>query len=318
MLKVQFPHNPSLIGGPGSFQIRFTHELIKNGFKILEPSSKERPDIIFVIGGTKRFFWLLMNKIRKVKIIHRIDGLDSNFKFDIFNIKFNTLKLIRNLNVFIIANFLADKIIFQSNYISNYWKNLLIKKIKTKVIYNGVNVEFFKPKFINKTTEIICVEGSINSGYAVEILNLITLNKITLVGKIEKSFKEKITNKNITYLGIKNRDEIPKILNEHSIYLCLEPNPPCPNSVIEAMSCGLPVVGFNTGSLNELVRESSLLSNLVLEQDKPTKSSIKDIEKNISLISQDYQLYSKLSRENVLTNFNIETITQQYINFIKE
>ena len=36
-----------------------------------------------------------------------------------------------------------------------------------------------------------------------------------------------------------------------------EINPPCPNSVIEALACGLPVVGFETGSLRELIGEAA-------------------------------------------------------------
>jgi len=319
MLKVQFPHNPSLIGGPGSFQIRFSEELIKNGIKILEPSSNERPDIIFVVGGTKRVLWLLFNKLKKVKIVHRIDGLDSNFKFDIFNLKFNVLKLIRNLNVIIIANILADKIIFQSRYISSYWKYFLINRFTSKtVIYNGVNIDYFKPNNNDKKNEIICVEGSINSNYAVEILNSIKLYKITLVGNIEKSFKSKIVNNNISYIGVIDRKKIPEILNEHFIYLCLEPNPPCPNSVIEAMSCGLPVVGFNTGSLNELANCSGLLSSLILLNDVPSKSSIKDIENNINIIFNNYHSFSSMARENALKNFNIKNITQEYVNFLRE
>ena len=318
MLKIQFPHNPSLIGGPGSFQIRFSEELIKNGIRILEPSSKERPDIIFVVGGTKRVLWLLINKIKKVKIVHRIDGLDSNFKLEICNLKFNVLKLIRNLNVLIIANFLADNIIFQSWYISEYWKSFLINNfVKKIVIYNGVNVDYFKPYNIGKKNEIICVEGSINSNYAIEILNSIKLYKITLVGNIEKSFRTKITNQNISYLGVIDRKKIPEILNQHCIYLCLEPNPPCPNSVIEALSCGLPVVGFNTGSLDELVNSSGLLSSLILLNDKPTLSSINDVENKIKKIFENYELYTKLARENALINFDIKKITQEYIDFIQ-
>jgi len=38
---------------------------------------------------------------------------------------------------------------------------------------------------------------------------------------------------------------------------CAEVNPPCPNSVIEALACGLPVVGFNSGSIKELVSDDA-------------------------------------------------------------
>ena len=36
-----------------------------------------------------------------------------------------------------------------------------------------------------------------------------------------------------------------------------EINPPCPNSVIEALACGLPVAGFDSGSLRELVSDDA-------------------------------------------------------------
>ena len=108
---------------------------------------------------------------------------------------------------------LADKIIFQSRYISSYLKYFLINRFTSKtVIYNGVNIDYFKPNNNDKKNEIICVEGSINSNYAVEILNSIKLYKITLVGNIEKSFKSKIVNNNISYIGVIDRKKIPEII----------------------------------------------------------------------------------------------------------
>jgi glycosyltransferase involved in cell wall biosynthesis len=318
MIKIKFPHKPGHIGGPSSFQLRFEVELKKNNFKILDPSSKVKPDFIFIIGGTKRILWLLTNKLNKVKIIHRLDGLDSNFKFNIKYLKFNLLKLLRNLNVILIANLFSDRIIFQSKYLQNYWQKYLLKnKLNNTVIYNGVNINDFNPdsKEIQNKNGIICIEGSINSSYAIEILNSLTNFKITLVGNIENAFKNKITNKNIDYKGVLKREDIPSILNKHKIYLCLEPNPPCPNSVIEAMSCGLPIIGFNSGSLNELVNDCGILTPIELVGTEPSKKSLKKLSNSINLVYDNYEKYESKARLNVINNFDIKNITRSYINF---
>jgi len=317
MLKIQFPHTPSKIGGPSSFQIRFIDELKKNSINVLPPDSKLKPDIIFVIGGTRRIFWLFYNKIRGVEIIHRIDGLDSNFEIDLNNLKFNILKVVRNLIVVFIANFLADKIIFQSEFIKTYWKNLLISKKINCIIYNGVNVNTYKPYNEPKVKDIICIEGSINSDYAVSILNSVTDYKITLIGNIERKFLTKIKNKNINIVGVVNRDDIPHILNQHKVYLCLEPNPPCPNSVIEAMSCGIPIIGFNSGSLMELVKNSGKLTKLILNGNVPSSMSLIELNNSIKDCLETNHLYlSKNARHKVIENFNISDITKMYLKFI--
>ena len=36
-------------------------------------------------------------------------------------------------------------------------------------------------------------------------------------------------------------------------------NKPCPNSVIEALASGVPVVGYNSGSLKELVGNAGII-----------------------------------------------------------
>ena len=44
-------------------------------------------------------------------------------------------------------------------------------------------------------------------------------------------------------------------LSSVSVYLGLERNLPCPNSVVESLASGTPVVGYVTGSLPEPVPE---------------------------------------------------------------
>jgi glycosyltransferase involved in cell wall biosynthesis len=57
----------------------------------------------------------------------------------------------------------------------------------------------------------------------------------------------------IQWLGVIPGEQIPFYHRSAHLYFSAELNPPCPNSVIEALACGLPVVGYNTGSLPELV-----------------------------------------------------------------
>ena len=58
----------------------------------------------------------------------------------------------------------------------------------------------------------------------------------------------------LTFQGVVPRAQIPGLDRSAHLFYAAEINPPCPNSVIEALACGLPVVGFATGSMPELIR----------------------------------------------------------------
>src|SRR5688572_13996010 len=73
-IKVMFPHRPGY-GGPGSFQTRLENTLKRQGHRILYSNDNELPDVIIIVGGTKRLWWLFKLKRLKVPIIYRLDGI---------------------------------------------------------------------------------------------------------------------------------------------------------------------------------------------------------------------------------------------------
>jgi glycosyltransferase involved in cell wall biosynthesis len=57
----------------------------------------------------------------------------------------------------------------------------------------------------------------------------------------------------INWAGLVPAERIPEIDRAAHLLYSSDINPACPNSVIEALACGLPVVSFDTGALPELV-----------------------------------------------------------------
>ena len=57
----------------------------------------------------------------------------------------------------------------------------------------------------------------------------------------------------VNWLGVIPHEQIPDLDRSAHLFFTAEINAACPNSVVEALACGLPVVGYATGSIPELV-----------------------------------------------------------------
>ena len=77
--------------------------------------------------------------------------------------------------------------------------------------------------------------------------------EMTFVGNSPVSFH------NIKVMRPMNRNELANCLRSHDIFISASRSEACSNSILEAMHCGLPVLGFNDSSNPELIASGGLL-----------------------------------------------------------
>lgn len=322
---VAFPHPPGA-GGPGSFQIRFESELKKNSFTVVYAEDNIHPDLVFIVGGTKRLFWLWKMKLKGVPILYRLDGISWLHRKKKVGVKNFLLTESRNWLNKLIHAFFADLIVYQSQFVKDWWdREGLRKRINTSIIYNGIVLHKKDLSKVNKekSKRLVILEGTIDySPYAVRLLNDLAESlpndiKIELYGKFEFAINEKHLNKRIDYNRFLDREKVFEVLSG-SVYLSLDIHPACPNTVIEAMSVGAPIVAFDTGSLKELVDKDC--GTVVPYGSDPWKLGYPDIKALKFGILRAFENFESLStgaRERVSSEFSIQQMIENYLFEIK-
>jgi len=326
MKSIVFPHPPQSIGGPRSFQLRFEKYLILKGWNISYAGDGIRPDIIFVVGGTRRILWLCWQKLLGVKIVVRLDGINWQHRVYEKNKFIYLVKEIHNIIINVIRKYIADCVIYQSLFIRDWWciKYGNVNKIE-KIIYNGVDLNRFVPinkmHCITNEIKIICVEGCVHGDPAINILKNIINYQVEIYGHVDEEMANKIlklNRNNIKICGVAPQEEIHNIYSGCCIYLSLELNPPCPNSVIEAMACGVPVIGYNSGSFSELVSdECGVILPYISNPWKLESPNTDLLEYSIKKIQNNYYNYSNEARKRVELLFSLEYMGKSYCDIFK-
>ena len=327
--EIQFAEKPKKYGGPSSFQIRLTKFLSKKNYEISYSNNKTKPDLLFIISGTRKYVWIMKNKIKGKKILQRLDGFLWKHKYENVSFFYKLKCEIMNLNMAFIRRFLADHVIYQSQYIKNEWDKKYGKKLKNfSIIHNAASDDFFYKQIKYEVTsnyKIICVEGVVQ-GDNLTISILKKLENLTKthfkIDKVEvygdnNFINKKIFDENlIEFKGQKSRDELSQIYNEPNlIFFVLEINPPCPNSLIESICAGVPSLGFDTGSYAELSRESGIAMHYNKKLNSLDIPNFDVIDIAVDKMINNYENCSRKSIE-IADNYNIGKMGCDYLNII--
>jgi glycosyltransferase involved in cell wall biosynthesis len=221
----------------------------------------------------------------------------------------------------------ADYVFYQSKFSKFCSEKFLGKREGPgEILYNAVDTDFFQPKE-NKVLSSklkILVTGKYqehlyeNLKFTVNVLKRLIDNKIeaniNFAGYYDVQVKKKLINlshqygiqDNIEFSGVYSQENANVLYSSSDIIFYFVHQSNCPNSVIEAMSCGLPILSTNTGGLPEIVgNHSGVCWKLSQVGTEPFLPNLNDALNGIKKIIINYSDYSNNSINKVAKDHNI-------------
>lgn len=317
-------------GGVTSFRLKFEEGLRARSVDVTNDIS-EPAEAVLVLAGTRHLGWLRKARRRGLRIVQRLDGLNWVHRARWAGLRYTLRAIYGNANLAYIRSRLADHVIYQSQFVKHWWEEWYRPNYTPySIILNGVDLNRYTPNGLHERPSshyrLLVVEGSLagaqNSGlmHAAHLARQLSKKfriELTIVGRVDKRSKSMLREETafrVRYMDTINREHIPWMMRSSHLLFSAEINPPCPNSVIEAMACGLPVVGFYTGSLPELVQgDAGRLVPYGADQWKLQKPDIPMLAEVAAEVLENQPQFRKGARERAELAFGVGKMVEEYL-----
>lgn len=333
-MKIFLPFTIRGIGGTASFAKKFQAGMAAAGHEVF---FEYRPDydIMFLIVQAP-FKYIIEAKWRGKPIVQRLDGTYywsvAGWKFPLYNLK-----------AAIIRHYFADFTVYQSQY-SKYCADrfLGIKRGEhSATIFNGVDTDIFSPigeigesvdlrdypeqklfftaSAFRRTDQILpMLEGvrAYERRYGDRYKLLIAG---TFTGEVRDFPAQLQGYKNIVILGKIDNAELPKYERAADVFLFTHLNPPCPNNIIEALACGLPVCGVADGAMPELIHNNSEGVLVPVTGDGFWKRRYIDpisFAETLHTTLERREESSRAARATAIKHFPLKQMTERYVSIL--
>jgi glycosyltransferase involved in cell wall biosynthesis len=194
---------------------------------------------------------------------------------------------------------------------------------KINVLYNGIDENLFRKNRIdsNYSKELSMLRENsdilfLSVASIVPVKNHVRILKTfeKLVDRYHSKYKIKLAligehnndsllndaHSNVVYLGKKKHSELSNFYNIADVFILPSLSEAHPWSMLEAMSCELPIIASNVGGIPETIDDSRFLVNPLDEQD-----ILKKFEQITEMNSSEREKIGFENRKKILNNFTI-------------
>lgn len=225
----------------------------------------------------------------------------------------------------------ADYAVYQSRFCVESSDRYLGKRNSNwEVLYNPVDTGYFLPKqpILSGKRPVLIMGGSHHHRYRItsalkgvhELKRRGVAVLLRIIGRLvwgkdsgENALEiNELTDQlgivdQVEVLGTYPQEDAPKLLKAADVLLHTKYMDPCPRLVVEAMSCGLPVIHLKSGGVPELVGEDAGVGVAVPEDwhnihEMDPVSLADAVEK----IVDNYRTYSEAARQRCIDKFDIK------------
>lgn len=321
-------------GGPTRFLLNISSSMTQK--KNLEISNWSlsgcQSALVFSASWGKSFAKIC--KRNKIYTVLRVDGfyvpadkLDPEYALNLDYQKWVNQRLAEDLESF-------DHIIYQSQFSKDICDRYLFRRIDNySIIPNGTNIKHFTPSSSKSSGPlkivILAKHYPKHLKLAIEVLKRVLRERdvrLKIIGpmrdgadrvkEVVQSFNlDQTLMEKIELVGSLSFKELPETLRGADILLHAKVGDWCPNAVLEAMACGLPVVCPSWGGTKELVGAAGVIV------DGPewdiNDSLIEGMAKGIMQIQDNLLEYKQEARNRVEAHFNIDEVSKKYLRVLK-
>jgi glycosyltransferase involved in cell wall biosynthesis len=261
-------------GGVTSFQAKLTAGLAKRAIRTCSSLADTPYEAVLLTGGVRDLAGLWRARRAGVRIVQRLDGINWLHR----RLRTGARHFLRaeygnRLLALLRARFVS-RIVYQSEFVRGWWRECYgAERAPTSVIHNGVDLAVFTPNGPHERPaerfRLLLVEGSLQGGYETGLESALALAErlaetfpleLAVAGRVSPETQTVFQAKSrlpIQWVGLVPHADIPALDRSAHLLYSSDLNAACPNSVIEALACGLPVAAFATGALPELVTGDS-------------------------------------------------------------